>query len=137
MRTTTSILLTACLGLAACASDPMLTGKPQHWRGKPAAQLRAAWGEPTRIITQTANSEYWEYSRSGKFTAPGQDSTSFNLGAFGSGGFTGASGGINTLKYDSRQAQFENIARFLIKDGKVKKWAAMRLVDGQVVWSDH
>ena len=122
--------------LAGCASDPLLTGKPQDWQGKPAADLRAAWGEPTKVITQS-DGEYWEYSNSGDYLAPAEENMRFNAGGFGSGGGFGASGAVKTTKQGERISRYENIARFLIRDGKVKKWSASRIVDGQTVWSDH
>jgi hypothetical protein len=133
------------LVFAGCASDPLLSGKPQDWQGKPAADLRAAWGEPTKVITQS-DGEYWEYTNGKDYVIPASEDTNFRLGGGSSGynsgtgasssGF-GASGGISKSKSGERVSHVENVARFLIRDGKVKKWSAARIVDGQTVWSDH
>lgn len=123
--------------LAACASNPVLTGKPQDWKGKPAGDLRAVLGKPTRIITQTDGSEIWEYVNSGEFIAPQEENTSFRMGGGSGGGMFGASGGINTVTHGQRLSQYQNITRFQIRKGKVKGWYASRIVDGRVVWEDH
>ena len=135
---------TLALLLAGCAGDPLLTNKPQDWQGHPASDLKAAWGEPNKITSQS-DGEYWEYYKSGDYLAPPKDSTSFRIGGSSSGytsdglstsGF-GANGGITTTKQGERVSHFENVTRFLIRDGKVRKWSAARIVDGETVWSDH
>lgn len=49
----------------------------------------------------------------------------------------GAGGGISTKKYDERLSRYENIYRFQVKDGKIRRWFAARVVDGATVWSDQ
>lgn len=120
--------------LLGCVSDPVMTGKPQHWRGKSADSLRASWGEPTRIIRESERVEVWEYVKSGDFIAPGRERTDFNVGPKP---FGGATGGITTLKQGERISEYENIRRFKIKDGKVTGWYAARMEGGRVVWEDH
>jgi hypothetical protein len=131
------IVIVGILLLGGCVSDPMLTGKPQDWKGKAASDLRAGWGEPTRIIPQTGGVEIWEYTKTGELVAPEQNNTSFNMGGGGGANFFRARGGINTTKHEQRLSQYQNIWRFMIRSGKVKKWSAARIVDGQTVWSDH
>jgi hypothetical protein len=126
-----------CVVFIGCASNPILTGKPQDWVGHLAVDLRGAWGEPTKTTRQSDGAEIWEYSKTGEFVAPKQDNTSFNIGGGGFGGSFGGSGGINTLKYDQRMSHYENVTRFLVKDGKIKRWFAARIEDGKTVWSDQ
>ena len=126
----------ACLALivfCGCAHDPVITGKPKHWTGKPSADLRAAWGEPTRIMAAGSNGEYWEYSKTGEFHAPAEKRMRFRAGT----GFGAASGGVTTTQTDARMSRFEDVVRFLVRDGKVRKWSATQLVDGRVVWTKH
>ena len=133
------LVAAACLGLIliGCASDPLMTGLPQDWQGKRAEDLRHTLGEPTRIQTESDGSEVWEYRESGDFVAPGEEHTSFRMGGASGSGMFGAHGGIKTLKSGEREARYENVARFKIRNGKVKAWYAERLVDGERVWSDH
>lgn len=123
--------------VTGCASNPVLTGKPQHWKGKSVADLRAALGEPTRVIPQGKGIEVWEYVNAGDFVAPKEENTNFRVGGSGGGPFFGASGGINTVTQGERLSRYENVTRFEIRNGKVRKWYASRLVDGRVVWEDH
>jgi hypothetical protein len=123
--------------LTGCVSDPVLTGMPQDWQGKNVADLKAAWGDPTRVIAESNGTEVWEYRKSGQFVAPGEENTAFRMGGGGGSGMFGASGGIKTIKQGERQSAYENVARFSVKNGKIKKWYAERFVDGQRVWSDH
>jgi len=122
--------------LGACATNPVLSGKPQDWKGRSAEEMRAALGNPTKIIPQK-DGEVWVYSKSGEFVAPAEENMRFSAAGGGGGTFMGASGGVNTTKQPQRQAEYENVWRFLVKGGKVKKWYAQRFVDGQVVWEDH
>lgn len=132
-------LLYAAVALlfTGCASDPVLTGKPQDWKGKPAADLRAAWGDPTRIIPESGSVEVWEYVKDGDFVAPKREDTSFRLGGGGGSGMFAAAGGISTLKHDERLSRYENIWRYKIKDGKITGWYAARMEDGRIIWQDH
>jgi hypothetical protein len=123
--------------IAGCASDPLLTGKPQDWKGRPASQLEMAWGPPTRRIQSSDKIEVWEYVKSGDFVAPKREDTSFRVGGGSGAGMFGASGGITTLKHDERLSRYENIWRFKIKNGKVVGWYAARLEDGRIVWQDQ
>lgn len=66
-------------------TDPMVTGLPQHWKGKPAADLKAAMGEPTRIIPQSTGAEVWEYVRSEQVLIPKGENSSFAFGLAGGG----------------------------------------------------
>jgi hypothetical protein len=138
MNAPKTLLFAATLGfLIGCASNPVLTGKPQHWKGKRVEELRAALGIATQIIPQSDGSEIWVYSKRGEFLAPAQERTKFGImGAGGSSAF-GASGGINTVASGERVTDYENVWRFQIKNGKVRKWYAQRLEGGQVVWEDH
>ena len=120
--------------LTACTTNPVLSGKPQDWVGHDAGEMRTSLGEPTKIVPQKDGSEVWIYSRTGEFVAPAEENTNFQIGG---NAFTGAGGGINTVKGREHQAEFENVSRFLIKNGRVKQWWAQRLVDGRVVWEDH
>lgn len=85
-----------------------MTGKPQHWKGKTAEQLRAGLGEPQRIVSQPDGSEVWEYVREGEF-----------------------------VRQHISPGKFENVNRYLIKDGKVKKWFWERYENGEVVKRDR
>ena len=123
--------------LFGCATDPLLTGLPQDWQGKPAADLRAAWGEPTRTISESGGVEVWEYLKAGDFVAPKREDTSFRVGGGGGSAMFGASGGISTVKHDERLSRYENVWRFKIKKGRVTAWYAARMEDGRVIWQDH
>jgi hypothetical protein len=118
--------------VAGCASDPVITGLPQHWKGKPSADLKAALGEPTEVIPQSEG-EVWIYRKTGSFVAAARDDTRFRAG----GGSFGIAGNVTTTKQGERLSEYENIMRFLVRDGKVRKWSAARIIDGQTVWSDH
>jgi hypothetical protein len=131
MRTKLLPLVVLCL--AGCASDPLLTGRAQDWQGKLAADLKTAWGEPTKITRDSTGDEIWEYVQGGDFVAPKEDKTSFNVGV----GSFGGGGGISTRKYDQRLSNYQNISRFRIHNGKIKAWYAARVVDGTVVWHDQ
>ncbi len=114
----------------------MITGKPQHWMGRSVTELRTSLGEPTRVIPQE-NGELWEYKETGEFVAPARDSTSFRAGGYAGGPAFGMSGNTTTVRQGERLSQYENVTRFLIRDGKVRRWSAARIVDGETVWSDH
>src|SRR5262245_36700912 len=94
---------------AGCASNPLLTGKPHDWQGKPATDLKTALGEPTRVIPQSDGTEIWEYVNSGDYVAPKEENTSFRMGGAGGGGMFGASGGINTVSQGPRLSRYENV----------------------------
>ena len=148
-----SIMLFALI-LVGCASDPLMTGEPHDWVGHLASDLRAAMGEPTRIIHQSnyqendpaiaklfepksGDVEIWEYRTEGETVSPKQSDTGFNRhGADSALGF-GAHGGINTTETPAHQSHYENIWRYEIQNGKVVKWYAARLLDGKTVWSQH
>jgi hypothetical protein len=129
-------LLFAVLLLAGCA-NPVMTGKPQHWMHKPAEDLKAVWGQPTRTIPQKDGTEVWEYVKSGDFVAPGEDDTTFGMRGSGGGGGFRASGGAHTTKRGEHPSRYENVWRFMIKNGKVCQWYASRTEDGRIVWEDH
>lgn len=136
-------LLCASLALGGChtydkaaglfRSDPVMTGKPQDWLSHDAEELRAAWGEPNRIIPRSVGSEVWEYVKAGEMLSPAKDETRFNAGGTP---LSGVSGQIDTVKHSEHVGRYENIYRFSIKDGKVKKWYAARIVDGKTIWED-
>lgn len=130
-------LIATALGLlllCACASNPMMTGKPQHWRGKTVDEVRTGLGEPHRVIPQGNGSEIWEYRTGGEFLAPGHETMQFGAGrAFGGG----IRGGATTIKEGERVKEYENLLRLEIRGGKVRKWYAERTEGGRVVWSDH
>jgi hypothetical protein len=132
-----SVLL--CIGvlLIGCASNPILSGKPQDWKGKPSGDMRAALGEPTEVVPQADGSEIWIYRKTGEFLAPAQDRTNFRMGGGGGSGVFGAGGGINTSKRSEQVTDYENLWRFQIKNGKVRRWYAQRYEGGQLVWEDH
>jgi hypothetical protein len=148
------LIIFSALALVGCASDPLMTGEPHDWVGHLASDLKAAMGEPTRIIHQSnyqdndpaisklfeaksGESEIWEYVQTGDAVSPKESSTAFNMhGADSNLGF-GAHGGINTTESPAHQSHYENIWRYEIKNGKVVKWYAARLVDGKTVWSQH
>lgn len=134
-----SLFIGICLTavLSGCASNPVLTGKPQHWKGRSVAELKAALGEPTRVIAQAKGVEVWEYINGGDFVAPKEENTNFRVGGSGGGALFGAGGGISTVTHGERLSRFENVTRFEIRHGKVKRWYASRVVDGRVVWEDH
>jgi hypothetical protein len=121
----------------ACASNPVLSGKPQDWKGKGADEMRAALGEPTEIKPQADGSEIWIYRKTGEFLAPAKERTDFRVGGAGDGGAFGARGGINSSKRSEQVTDYENIWRFQIKNGKVRRWYAQRFEGGQLVWEDH
>jgi hypothetical protein len=123
----------AVLFLFGCATDPLMTGKPQDWQGHPSSELRMSWGEPTKSFHKEDGSEVWEYRKVGGTVIPRQDNTQFGFG----GNRFGGSGQVNTVHEPERVAEFENVFRFTVKGGKVTKWYAARYVDGRVVWEDH
>jgi hypothetical protein len=130
-------LIAASLGillLCACASNPMMTGKPQHWRGKGSEEVRAGLGEPTRILAQGSGSEIWEYRTGGEFLSPGQERMQFGAGRAFMGGIRGTA---TTVTEGERIKGYENLLRLEIRGGKVRKWYAERTEGGRVVWSDH
>jgi len=132
-----AFLALVCAGLLGCATNPVMSGRPQDWRGHSAEEMRAGLGEPTSIKPQTDGSEIWEYRKSGDFVAPAEENMSFRAGGFSNGGFAGANGKVRTLKSGEHEASYENIWRFQFRNGKVRRWSAARLVDGVTVWSDH
>lgn len=132
-----TFLICAMLLVAGCASNPMLTGKPQHWKGRTTEELLTGLGQPSKVIPQADASEIWVYSRKGDYLAPAEESTKFRMGGGGGESFFGAAGGINTQKQGERVTDYENVWRFLVRKGKVRKWYAQRFVGGQLVWEDH
>ena len=119
-----------------CASDPLLTGKPQHWKGKRTSDLQIAYGEPTKI-SKDSMGELWEYRKSGEFNAPKEDRTEFKMSGSSGFGFFGAGGGISKLQFNEGLRQVEDVLKFRVKKDRIVGWSAMRLIDGQVVWQDH
>lgn len=119
--------------LSACASNPMMTGKPQHWKGKTVEQLRAGLGEPSRILPAENGAEIWEYRNSGEFLAPGRETMQFSGKAL----FGAIDGGATTVKQGEHVTGYENLQRFEIRGGKVRKWYVERSEGGRVVWSDR
>lgn len=121
---------------AGCASDPLMSGKPQDWVGHQSSQLRATMGEPNKVIASTKGAEIWEYVKDKDYVIPRGENMS--LGFRGLGGPYGGSGGFSMDKRpDDRQTHEEQLFRFKIKNGKVTEWYANRTVNGQVVWEDH
>jgi len=131
----TLAFLLSVITLTGCAtSNPLMTGKPQDWMWKPAAELKTALGEPTRVIPQQDGAEIWEYVTKEEFVAPGEEKMTFGAGK---APFGGIAGGSRTTKRGERASSYVNTWRYLIRDGKVRKWYAERMEDGKVVWSDH
>lgn len=131
-------LLTLSLLVGCATSDPLMTGKPQDWKGKPAADLRAGWGEPTSTIRQSNGDEVWVYHKAGDRVIPKGESTSFAFGGIGTGSTYGASAGFSSEKRpEDRLSHEENVCRFKIRNGKIREWYAARIVDGRTVWEDH
>jgi hypothetical protein len=133
MKQTFSILLVAFL--VSCASpDPMVTGKPQDWKGKASIDLRTALGEPTRIISQSNGDEVWEYRESADYTIPKGESIRAGLGSSPSGGT-----GLFSMEKrpEDRTSRQEQLFRFKIRQGKIIEWYAARFADGRKVWEDH
>jgi hypothetical protein len=94
--------------ISGCASNPLLTGEPSDWKRKPAAELRNSLGEPTRTVTHQDGSQTWEYVTEGEY-----------------------------VREHRSPGHFVNVTRYLIKDGKVRKWFTERIEDGVVVRRDH
>jgi hypothetical protein len=94
--------------LAGCASDPLMTGEPKDWVGHTADELRAALGDPRRVISQPDGSEVWEYFETG-----------------------------NYVRENRSPGNYENLSRYRIKNGVVKSWFVERSEDGRVVRRDH
>lgn len=130
-------ILLSCALLAGCASNPVMTGKAEHWVGHLASELRENWGPPTKIVTQAKGIEVWEYSESGDYLSPASQNTSFRFGGFGSGGAIGGGGGISTVQNKEHVGRYQKVFRFEIKQGKVRAWYAARIEDGRVVWEDN
>ena len=129
-------LLLALLALFGCASDPLVTGKPQDWKGRAAADLRTAMGTPTRIITAANGDEIWEYYLSRDRMIPKGESMNFSFGGLGS--TAGGAGGFASEKRpEDRLSRVEQLRRFKIHKGKVTEWYAANIVDGRTVWEDH
>ncbi len=122
--------------LTGCVSDPVLTGKPQHWKGKSASDLKAAWGAPTRIIPESNGTEVWEYHKATDMIIPKGEN--MRLGFGGLGGQFGGSGAFSMEKRpEDRPAREEQVFRFKVRDGKITRWYAARILDGRIVWEDH
>jgi hypothetical protein len=133
-------LLISCLVclFAGCATDPIMSGKPQDWQGHQASELRAAWGEPTRIIPSTNEAEVWEYSAAKDVIIPKGENMNLGFGGFRSGSVGGSSGAFSMEKRpEDRPAQEGQLFRFKIRKGKIVEWYANRTVNGHVVWEDH
>jgi hypothetical protein len=131
-------IFVVALTFCGCATDPMVTGLPQHWKGKPATDLKAAMGEPNRIVQQSSGAEVWEYIRSEQVMIPKGENTSLAFGLAGGGNSFGGAGGFSSEKRpEDRTSNVENLRRFKIEKGKVTSWYAARIVDGRVVWEDH
>ena len=133
MKSALSVLLVAFL-VGCASSDPMVTGKPQDWRGKPAVDLRAAWGDPTRVVTASNGDEIWEYREGADYTIPKGESIRAGLGSSPSGG-----AGMFSMEKrpEDRTSRQEQLFRFKIRQGKIIDWYAARFVDGRTVWEDH
>ena len=131
----TIVILLAVL-LVSCASDPMVTGKPQHWKGKPAADLETAWGKPTRVVTASSGDQIWEYYQSGDLLIPKGENMSF--GFAGIGASTGGAGAFSSEKRpEDRVSREVKLFRFKVRDGKIREWYAARTLDGRTVWEDR
>jgi hypothetical protein len=107
MKTLSLAFIVAIL-LVGCASNPLLTGEPADWVRKPAAELRNSLGEPTRTVVHQDGSQTWEYVTEGEY-----------------------------VREHRSPGHFVNVTRYLVKDGKVRKWFTERIEDGVVVRSDH
>jgi hypothetical protein len=94
------LIILSALALVGCASDPLMTGEPHDWVGHLASDLKAAMGEPTRVIHQSnyqdndpaiaklfegksGKSEIWEYVQTGDAISPKESDTKFRFGGFG------------------------------------------------------
>lgn len=136
MKRITFLLLISIL-LCGCASSvPLLTGKPQDWKGKPADDLRAGWGEPTHVMRESNGDEVWEYREAGNRVIPKGESMSFGFAGIGSP-YGGAGGFSSEKRPEDRVSHEENVCRFKIRDGKIRDWYAARIIDGRTVWEDH
>ena len=51
--------------------------------------------------------------------------------------FGGVQGGATTVTQGEHVAGYENLQRFEIRRGKVRKWYVERSEGGRVVWSDR
>jgi hypothetical protein len=135
MKKNLSLLLLAFL-VSCATSDPMVTGKPQDWKGKPASDLKSAWGEPTRIIPSSTGAEVWEYARSADYVIPKGEN--MRLGFAGLGAASGGAGGFSLEKRpEDRNSREDELFRFKIRNGKIIQWYAARFVDGRKVWEDQ
>lgn len=123
--------------LTGCSSNPVLTGKPQHWTGHTTEEMKAGLGPPSEIVPQGDGSEIWIYRKTGEFIAPGEERTNFRMGGGAGSGVFGASGGISTQRQSERVTDYENVWRFEVRNGRVRRWYAQRLEGGRVVWEDH
>src|SRR5688572_16199344 len=103
------LILPVALLLTGCASNPILSGKPQDWKGKRADEMRAGLGEPTEIKPKADGSEIWIYRKTGEFLAPERGRTNFRMGGGGGSAVFGASGGINTSKRSEQVTDYENV----------------------------
>lgn len=131
------LLLAVLISVVGCSTpDPMVTGKPQDWRGRPAVDLRTAWGEPTRIIPQSNGDEVWEYRESSDFVIPKGEN--INLGFGGLGSDRGGGGAFSMEKRPEDRIGHEvKLYRFKIRAGKIEEWYAARIVNGRTVWEDN
>lgn len=135
MKTILAILVVAVL-VGCVSSDPLMTGKPQDWQGKPASDLKAALGEPMHVITASNGDEIWEYHKANDVVIPKGENMSFGFAGLGSS--AGGAGGFSSEKRpEDRISRVENLYRFKIRGGKVREWYAARIMDGRIVWEDH
>ena len=135
MRPTLIISLIVLI-LTGCASDPLMSGKPQDWVGHQATELRGAMGEPARIIPSANGAEIWEFVKDKDYVVPKGENMSFGFG--GLGGPHGGAGAFSMEKRPDDQAAHETkLFRFKIKNGVVSEWYANRVVNGRMVWEDH
>lgn len=113
------LIVFSALALVGCASDPLMTGEPHDWVGHRATDLKAAMGEPTRVIEQSnynaddlkiakmfeakdqGGIEILEYVQEGDFVTPKESDTKFRFGGFG-GSTTTANSYGNTAVSNTR-----------------------------------
>lgn len=127
-------LVLSILIFSGCASDPLVTGKPQDWVGKPAVDLKKFMGEPQQSITSANGAEVWTYRSAEDRIIPKGESMSF----FGGANTERAAGAFSSEKRpEDRMTKIEHLYRFKVKGGIVTEWYAARIVDGRTVWEDH
>ena len=148
------LIVFSALALVGCASDPLMTGEPHDWVGHLASDLKAAMGEPTRIIPPDqlpgqrpghCQNVRGKSRRKRDLGIPPNRGGCFSKGKryFLQHARRGQQLGIRSTRrnqHDRNPGATEPLRehwRYEIKNGKVVKWYAARLVDGKTVWSQH